>query len=111
LFRGQPGHAYNVGSDDSITVRELAYEVLAAFHYSPEVVIAKSPVPGRLAERYVPSVKKVRETLGLNSWIKLDEALRRTIKWNQNRIVSLLIIGTALNGLTNLPYYLLIGTL
>ena len=44
---------------------------------------AKSPVRGRLPERYVSSVKKARESLGLDSWIRLDEALGRPIKWNQ----------------------------
>ena len=83
LFRGAPGEAYNVGSDDAITIRDLAYEVAASFPNSPEVVIAKNPTPGKPPERYVPSVRKSRESLGLNSWIKLDEALHRTIKWNQ----------------------------
>jgi nucleoside-diphosphate-sugar epimerase len=80
LFRGASGEAYNVGSEDAITIRDLAYEVSAAFSHSPKVVIAKSPVPGQLAERYVPSVKKARESLGLDSWINLKEALNRTIK-------------------------------
>jgi len=83
LFLGVLGEAYNVGSEDAITIRELAYEVSAAFSRSPKVIIAKNPAFGRLAERYVPSIKKARESLGLDSWIKLDEALRRTIKWNQ----------------------------
>lgn len=84
LFRGTPGEAYNVGSEDAITIRELAYEVAASFPNSPKVVIAKSPVPGRPPERYVPSTKKARESLGLDSWIKLDEAVHRTITWNHN---------------------------
>ena len=84
LFRGTPGEAYNVGSEDVITIRELAYEVAASFPNSPEVVITKNPVPGRETESYVPSVKKARDNLDLNSWINLKEALHRTIKWNQS---------------------------
>ncbi len=83
LFRGEPGEAYNVGSDEAITIRDLAYQVAASFSNSPKVVIAKNPDPGRPAERYVPSIKKARD-LGLNSWINLTEALHRTIKFNQN---------------------------
>lgn len=82
LCRGAPGEAYNVGSEDAITVRDLAYEVAASFSNPPKVVIAKSPLPSRPAERYVPSSKKAKESLGLDSWIKLKEALHRTIKWN-----------------------------
>lgn len=83
LARGTPGEAYNVGSEDAISIRDLAYEVSAAFSHSPEVVIAKSPAPGRPPERYVPSIKKAKENLGLASWINLKEALHRTIRWNQ----------------------------
>jgi dTDP-glucose 4,6-dehydratase len=83
LFRGAPGEVYNVGSEDAISIRNLAYEVSAACSHSPKVIIAKPPVPSRPAERYVPSVKKARESLGLDSWIKLDEALNKTIKWNR----------------------------
>ena len=84
LFRGAPGEAYNVGSEDAITIRGLAYEVSAVSPNSPKVVIAKSSLVGQPAERYVPSVKKAMENLELNSWIKLKEALLRTIKWNQS---------------------------
>lgn len=83
LFRGVSGEAYNIGSEDAISIRDLAYEVAESFPNSPKVVIAKSPVPGKPVERYVPSVKKARENLGLDSRINLEEALHRTIKWNQ----------------------------
>lgn len=83
LFRGEPGEAYNVGSEDAVTIKELAQEVSAAFLHSPDVVIAKTPIPGRPQEQYVPSVKKGRKELGLDVWIKLDEALRRTIAFSE----------------------------
>ena len=83
LFRGIPGEAYNVGSEDVISIKDLAYKIAASFSNSPKVVIAKSPVPGRPPDRYVPSIKKARESLGLDSWIKSQEALNRTIRWNQ----------------------------
>ena len=82
LFRGTPGEAYNVGSEDAITIKNLAHEVSTAFSHSPKIVIAKPPLPGRPTERYVPSIKKARENLGLDSWINLKEALNKTIKWN-----------------------------
>ncbi|MBT3226862.1 MAG: NAD-dependent epimerase/dehydratase family protein [Deltaproteobacteria bacterium] len=83
LLRGDPGAAYNVGSEKTISIRDLAYEVKAAFSNVPEVVIRKCPSPGMKAESYVPSIRKARESLGLDSWINLREALHRTIKWHQ----------------------------
>lgn len=83
LFCGTPGETYNVGSDDAVSIKDLAYEVAALFSNSLQVVMAQSPVPGLPPERYVPLVKKARENLGLDSWINLREALRRTVKWYQ----------------------------
>ncbi len=83
LFKGESCRAYNVGSEDAISITEMAHEVAASFSNLPKVVITKSPVPGRPAERYVPSVKKARESLELNSWVSLKEALNRTINWNR----------------------------
>ena len=100
LFRGTPGEAYNVGSEDAITIRDLADEVSASFPNSLKVVIAKSPVPGKPVERYVPSVKKAREKLKLDSWIKLGEALHRTIEWNQ------LFYSQFRNGRCNCKHYI-----
>lgn len=83
LFRGQSGDVYNVGSEDAVTIKNLAYNVASSFQNSPNVIIAKSPVSGQPAVRYVPSVRKAKESLGLYSWIDLEEALHRTIKWHR----------------------------
>ena len=83
LFRGVPSEIYNVGSEDAISIKDLAYEVAASLPNPPKIAVAKSPVRRRLPERYVPSIRKTRESLGLDSWIGLKEALRRTIEWNQ----------------------------
>jgi len=82
LFRGVSGEAYNVGAEDVISIKDLAYEVAAFFPSSPKVIIAKSPLPGRQAEHYVPSVRKAKINLGLDAWIDLKEALHKTILWN-----------------------------
>lgn len=82
LFRGQSGEAYNVGSEYSITISDLAKMISTAFSHGPEVVIAKPKVVGKAAERYVPSTKHARESLKLDTWIDLKEALDRTIQWN-----------------------------
>ena len=83
LFRGTPGEVYNVGSEQEVSIRDLAYEVAAYFSNSPKVIISKPPVPGKPAERYVPSTRKPRTELGLDMNIHLDEAVRRTVNWNQ----------------------------
>lgn len=54
-----------VESGKAISIMDLAYEVALSFHNSPKVVIVNSPVHGRPADRYVPSIKKAQENLGI----------------------------------------------
>lgn len=75
----------NVGSDQSISIRDLAEAVPIAIGSSSQVQIAKSPQPGAPVRQYVPSVAKAAERLGLTCSIALDEALRRTAAWHGYR--------------------------
>jgi dTDP-glucose 4,6-dehydratase len=77
LVAGRPGRAYNVGSDRALTIAELAQKVAALF--GTEVQTARQAVPGQAPQRYVPSIRRAREELGLEVWINLEEALRRTL--------------------------------
>jgi nucleoside-diphosphate-sugar epimerase len=81
LCSGQPGRAYNVGSDTAIDIRDVAYTVRSVLDVKAEVSIARSATVGRLPERYVPSIQRARTELGLESWIDLPDAIRRTAEW------------------------------
>ena len=83
LLRGRAGRAYNVGSDEARTIAQTAQAVSDRFSPAPPVQIARVPQAGQPADRYVPSVERARTELGLDVWIGLDEALRRTIDWNR----------------------------
>jgi dTDP-glucose 4,6-dehydratase len=79
LASGRPGRAYNVGSDQALTIAELASKIAGVF--GVEVRIARQPVPRQLAPRYVPSTQRARDELGLVAWLGLDEAIARTVHW------------------------------
>ena len=79
LLRGELGHACNVGSGQAVTLGALARAIA-----SPKglpVTIAQPPGHGP-APRYVPSVRRARETLGLVQKVDLGEAIRRTLAWH-----------------------------
>ena len=80
LLRGTPGRAYNVGSEDAVTIEALAHTVAGQFSPLPPVQVARQAPAGQPAERYVPSTARARHELGLEVWIGLEEALRRTIQ-------------------------------
>ena len=83
LVRGVPNRPYNVGSDEGLTIAELATRVGA--HFGVGVEIARRPPPGRPAERYVPCIRRAREELSLAPWTGLDEAIARTARWHEAR--------------------------
>ena len=94
LLRGEAGRAYNVGSEEAVSIRALADRVadVAATVWAdrgrPEIVMAKQPQPGKPAERYVPDCGRARSELGLKPANSLDEAIRRTLIWAGGDIIT-----------------------
>jgi len=90
LLRGEVCQPYNVGSEDGLTIAELAATVATLFEPKPDVLIARAPVAGTpvagmrgASHRYVPSTQLAQQTLNLRQTVDLKEAIRRTIRYNQ----------------------------
>lgn len=83
LLEGTPGNAYNVGSDEAISIADLAR--LCAQRSGTEVVFGESPCADRLPSRYVPSMAKVRHDIGYYPKVNLGEALDRTLTWYSHK--------------------------
>jgi nucleoside-diphosphate-sugar epimerase len=81
LLRGQACRPYNVGSNQAITIAELARTVADALATNLQVLIARQPDPGKPVERYVPSTDRARTELGLEPRVGLAEGIRRTAAW------------------------------
>jgi nucleoside-diphosphate-sugar epimerase len=84
LCYGKAGEAYNVGSDQAICIEALANLVATQVTPSLPIHIAQAKDAAIPAERYVPSIAKAQQELGLTQWITLPEALSRTLFWNQS---------------------------
>jgi nucleoside-diphosphate-sugar epimerase len=82
LFRAPPLDPYNVGSDQSISISDLAHAVTAALGSTARVRVAQCPTPGAELRQYVPRVEKALRELGLRCEITLDDAIRRTAAWH-----------------------------
>jgi len=81
LIRGETCRPYNVGSEESITIAELAHTVAQAFTPPVPVRVAQKPSAGQAPERYIPSVQRARSELGLQQTIDVSEAIRRTVSF------------------------------
>lgn len=88
LFAGQSGRGYNVGSDADLTIAELASLVAEVVNPGAAVATALAPDPARPPQRYVPSIDRARTELGLEPWVDLREAIRRTAEWHRASLVS-----------------------
>jgi len=82
LTRGEPSRAYNVGSEEAISVFELARLVAAQLRPGLDIEITGPPSSGP-PDRYVPSTRRARQELGLASTVSLTDAIRRTAAWHR----------------------------
>jgi nucleoside-diphosphate-sugar epimerase len=77
LLNPRAAGIYNVGSDQPVTIGELA-EMFAS---SGGVGIRFTETPTGAPSRYVPCVDRARMQLGLQVRLTLDEGIRRTLRW------------------------------
>lgn len=85
LFRGESCRAYNVGSEEAISIADLAREVSRTFSENIPVEVRGKPTPGAPIARYVPSTMRTQTELQLRCTVPLRSALERTVTWNRSR--------------------------
>lgn len=79
LVRGQPGEAYNVGSDEAISVAALARRVMERVSPGKSLrILGRPDDSGR--SFYVPDISRARR-LGLDIWTALDQSIDSMAAW------------------------------
>lgn len=81
LARAAPGSAFNVGSEEAVSIADLA-RLTAEVLGGPGVDVLGKPDAGWNPGRYVPSTAAIRRDLGVAATVPLDEAIRRTAQAN-----------------------------
>jgi len=79
LFRGENCEIYNVGSEESITIYELAKLVNDISLNKIDIIFNKLSKDEISNDNYVPSTKKAQNKLGIKQTIDLKSAIERTI--------------------------------
>jgi nucleoside-diphosphate-sugar epimerase len=85
LLRGRPAYPYNVGSERPFSLLNVAKEFASQAGTSVEV---RSGHLGHLAgspDRYIPSVRRASDELGLRETFDLTLAIERTLEWNRRK--------------------------
>ena len=75
---GLSGEAYNVGSDEIISIAELANLVRDVLAPEKPVQILANPDSSSTRNRYVPDIRKAQQGLGLEVQVALADSIRRT---------------------------------
>jgi len=75
------GDVYNVGSDQSISIGNLA-RLISETTSSEGFVIRSKNDKGWNLGRYVPSINKISNNLGMKEKVALKDAIYRTALWN-----------------------------
>lgn len=83
LMSGKSQQAYNVGSEQELSIAELAQRVVRANGTHLPIRVRDVPDPHVPAPRYVPDTAKARSELGLAEYTSLDAALLKTIIWSR----------------------------
>lgn len=83
LFKGEAGCVYNVGSEEEVTIAQLARMVAETAAEEPlKVHVAKKVDPNSPPERYVPCTQRAQRDLKLKQRVDLRTAIDRTLRWN-----------------------------
>ena len=80
LEHGRPGQAYNVGSDEVISIAALAHLVRDLLAPDKPVHIQGKADIGAARNRYVPDICKIKRDLGLLVTIPLAQAIHRAVE-------------------------------
>ena len=80
LIRGRSGEAYNVGSDEAISISNLAQQIKSTLSTVSKVEIL-GEIDSATHTRYVPSIAKIMTELSVSNVVDLQSSIARTAKW------------------------------
>ena len=84
LVGGQAGDAYNVGSDQEVSILGLAQTIQNQVSPRVDLEVLGVDTPENVS-RYVPSIEKMKHQFGLTNHVALESAIRKTESWLRYR--------------------------
>lgn len=87
LLNGKADEAYNVGSEDAMSIAELAKIVSECCAPAVKYEILRKPDFNIPAPQYVPNTRKAQRELGLKQTYLLPDSIKRTIQWANQSLI------------------------
>lgn len=83
LSKGKNAQAYNVGSDQAYSIKEIAEIISDSFAHKPKVIIKKPQMVSSVINKYIPDTQRTILDHKLPTPLSLREAVARTIQWHR----------------------------
>lgn len=83
LIAGKVGEIYNLGSNTPISLNELAAKIQSQSNVKMEILSRSSKENYLSISKLVPNTDKIIKDLNVREIFTIDEAINRTILWNQ----------------------------
>jgi nucleoside-diphosphate-sugar epimerase len=84
LIQDTEDSIYNVGSEEPVSIAELASEIASLSPEPLDVVISQKDAKIQESLSYLPNTQKVHKELDLKVLISRLEALKKTLKWHRD---------------------------
>jgi len=83
LIKSEPGKNYNLGSKQAISLDDLAEKVKNSLGGNVEVLSKSAKQTYLTLSKLVPDITKIAKEIGVMESFTIDEAVNKTIAWNQ----------------------------
>lgn len=81
LMAGKTLEAYNVGSEQAVSIRDLAQKIISLENSNVKVIVKGMETGNLSGDTYVPSNQKAAKELGLKSIFGEDQAFKKTLEF------------------------------
>lgn len=85
LIHGKSGVPYNVGGEDTISIKNLARLISNIAGSDAGVEVRGTSVPGIPPSTYLPSLDRIKSELKVDVSVDLEEGIFRTLQWHRVR--------------------------
>ena len=84
LTKGEIGEIYNVGSDKSVSLKQLS-KIIIKVNKSKSKVISVNKNKSKKINYYIPNINLVKNKLNLKIWTDLNHSIDKTTSWFKNQ--------------------------
>ena len=80
LIKGKIGEIYNVGSDKSVSLKQLS-NIIVKVNKSKSKVISVNQNRSKKINYYIPNINLAKNKLNLKIWTDLNHSIDKTTSW------------------------------